>query len=66
MTYYDSAADMLITKARAWAEFKAHGSTPEDFEEFLMDVIADPSTTLDDQGNICELDAQAALAWLGY
>lgn len=66
MTYFDSAEDMTITKARAWAEFKAHGSTHDDFEMFLMDVIADPATTLDDEGNIRELDAQAALAWLGY
>lgn len=66
MTYFDSAEDTMITKARAWSEFKTHGSTFEDFEAFLMDVIADPATTMDDEGNIRELDAQAALAWLGY
>lgn len=66
MTYFDSAEDMIITKARAWSEFKSHGSTHEDFEEFLMDVISESTTTLDDEGNISGLDAQSVLAWLGY
>lgn len=66
MTYYESAADMTVTKARAFKEFKAHGSNWEDFDAFLMDVIADPQTKLDDEGNIQEMSAQAVLAWLGY
>jgi hypothetical protein len=66
MTYYESAADMTVTKARAFKEFKAHGSNWEDFNAFLMDVIADPQTKLDDEGNIQEMSAQAVLAWLGY
>ena len=66
MTYYESAADMTVTKARAFKEFKAHSSNWEDFDAFLMDVIADPQTKLDDEGNIQEMSAQAVLAWLGY
>ena len=66
MTYYESAADMTVTKARAFKEFKAHGSNWEEFNAFLMDVIADPQTKLDDEGNIQEMSAQAVLAWLGY
>lgn len=66
MTYYESAADMTVTKARAFKEFKAHGSNWEDFNAFLMDIIADPQTKLDDEGNIQEMSAQAVLAWLGY
>ena len=66
MTYYESAADMTVTKARGFKEFKAHGSNWEEFNAFLMDVIADPQTKLDDEGNIQEMSAQAVLAWLGY
>lgn len=66
MTYFESAEGLTITKARAWSEFKSHGCTFEDFNEFLMDVIAAPSTVLDDEGYIREMDAQAVLAWLGY
>ena len=66
MTYYESAADMTVTKARAFKEFKAHGSNWEDFNAFLMDIIADPQTKLDDEGNVQEMSAQAVLAWLGY
>ena len=66
MTYYESAADMTVTKARAFKEFKAHGSNWEEFNAFLMDVIADPQTKLDDEGDIQEMSAQAVLAWLGY
>jgi len=66
MTYFESAENMIITKARAWSEFKAHGATREDFEDFLMDVISEPTTTLDEEGNICGLNAQSALVWLGY
>jgi len=66
MTYYESAEGVTITKARAFKEFKAHGSDWEDFDAFLMDVIADSDTVLDDEGNIQEIPAQAVLAWLGY
>lgn len=66
MTYFESAEGLKITKGRALHEFKTHGAPFEDFEAFLMDVISDPATTLDDEGNILEVNAQAVLVWLGY
>ena len=65
MTYYDSAADTMITKRRAYLEFKEHGLV-EEFEEFLMHVIAHPDTKIDDEGNITDVSAQATLQWIGY
>ena len=66
MTYLESAEGITITKSRAFKEFKDHGASHADFEEFLMDVIADPDTTLDDEGNVETLPAQSVLFWLGY
>ena len=65
MTYYDSAADITITKRRAYLEFKQHDLV-EEFEEFLMQVIAHPDTKVDDEGNITYVSAQATLEWIGY
>ena len=66
MTYYDSAKGVMITKRRAYLEFKKHGLGYDDFEDFLMEVIAHPSTVVCSEGNITEVDAQATLEWIGY
>ena len=52
-TYYDSAEETIITKARALKEFDDHCC--EDIEQFF-----------DDLGDHEEYDAQKVLAWLGY
>lgn len=53
-TYYESAEDVMITKARAMLELKRHGSE-SDADDFIRDL-----------GDCEEYDAQAVLAWLGY
>jgi hypothetical protein len=54
MTYYESAEDMRITNARAYAEFKAHGAE-NDWVEFTLWA-----------GNKEWYWAQDVLGWLGY
>ncbi len=51
-TYFDSAADVEITKTRALKEVAAHGSSVADF--------------LAEMGEREIYDAQAVLVWLGY
>lgn len=50
--YYESAEDIIISKARAKKEIEKHGSSWEEFVE--------------DNGDHVEYDAQAVLRWLGY
>lgn len=66
MTYLDSAADVTISKQRAFTELDKHGVSLEDRETFLMDIIGYPNTKLDSEGNIVSIDAQDVLFWLGY
>jgi hypothetical protein len=54
MTYYESAEDTLITKARAYKEFAKHGVT-DDWAEFVLWA-----------GDKQEYWAQDVLGWLGY
>lgn len=54
MTYYESAQDVIITKARARYELKRHGVENE-FEKFLSDM-----------GDRAEYSANKVLEWLGY
>ena len=58
MTYYESAAAIRISRARALAELRKHGVCSEsEINEFFADVECDSFGTY---------DAQAVLAWLGY
>ena len=52
MTYYESAADEVITLARAATECRKHGA---DVAEMIADL-----------GERETYDAQAVLRWLGY
>jgi hypothetical protein len=54
MTYYESAEDILITKARAYQEFVKHSVT-DDWAEFILWA-----------GDKQEYWAQDVLGWLGY
>lgn len=54
MTYYESAEDVVITKARAYKEFEKHGVAGE-WDMFLSDM-----------GDKEEYEAQGVLGWLGY
>lgn len=53
MTYYETAEDVIITRARAVQELRRHGIT--DTTEFDSDM-----------GICAEYNAQAVLQWLGY
>ena len=66
MTYSESAEGITITKARAYKELMDHGHSKEDWLSFLLDIIADEGTVLDEEGNITHMEAGAVLAWLGY
>lgn len=58
MTYYESAENLRISRARALAELRKHGVCGDnELAEFFADVECDESGTY---------DAQAVLAWLGY
>lgn len=52
MTYFESAEDLTITRARAIREVISHGC---DVADFLADC-----------GLLDEYDAQTVLTWLGY
>ena len=65
-TYYDTAVDIMITTDRARLEFTRHGMDDAAFEDFLFDVTAHPSTRMSVEGFVLEVEAQAALEWLGY
>jgi hypothetical protein len=54
MTYYESAVGVVITKARAYKEFKAHGAAC-DWAEFIA-WAGDRET----------YQAEDVLGWLGY
>lgn len=54
MTYYESAENVTITKARAFKEFEKHG------------VVCEWGMFLSDMGDKEEYKAQDVLAWLGY
>ena len=64
--YYDSAEGVMISLKRAWAEFRRRHADHEDWDQFLADVAASPTTERDASGEIARVDAQAVLAWLGY
>ena len=66
MTYSESAQGQMISKARALVEFKKHGMDYNDFEEYLMEVIADPDTILNEDDNIVTVNASTVMLWLGY
>jgi len=66
MTYSESAEGVMVTKARAYKELMAHGHSKEDWLSFLLDIIADKGTVLDEEGNITHIEAGSVLAWLGY
>lgn len=53
MTYYETAEDVIITRARAVQELRRHGVT--DTTEFDADMGIYP-----------EYNAQDVLQWLGY
>jgi hypothetical protein len=55
MTYYESAEGQTMTFERVELEFKRHGQTQEDLEEFLDEFGLRPL-----------FDAQDVLEWLGY
>jgi hypothetical protein len=55
MTYYESAADIRISRARAQFELLEHGTGDSPWIEFLADV-----------GDRDTCDAQEVLDWLGY
>jgi len=66
MTYLESAESIMVTRARAFREFKDHGMPFSDFDDFLKDVMRDHRTSLDSEGNVDTLPAEAVLLWLGY
>ena len=55
MSYYESAEGQTITLERVKLEFKRHGQTEEDFEQFIKDLGLRPLYY-----------AQEVLEWLGY
>ena len=65
MTYYESAEEVTISKARAFKEICDHGAK-EDWQEFLMHAITLKSTKVNDEGYIVEMEATTVLHWLGY
>ena len=54
-TYYESAEDILVSKACAVNEIRKHGGTDESVAEFLREV-----------GDRDCYGAQEVLRWLGY
>lgn len=54
-TYYNSAEDTVISKARALLELKRHGTPESEFSQFFKDCGDFPTYT-----------AQFVLRWLGY
>lgn len=55
VSYYESAADEIITIKRALLELDAHGVPESERELFFTEVGFKP-----------EYDAQEVLRWLGY
>ena len=56
MTYFESAAGIIISKTRALTELRRHGLFhPEDFADFFADM-----------GEKDAYSASAVLCWLGY
>ncbi len=55
MSYYESAEDCRITKARAMKELRDHGTSDEDVSRFLAE-----------KGDCPTYEAQQVLRWLGY
>lgn len=55
MTYYESAEGQTMTLERVEVEFKQHGQTQEDLEQFIDDFGLRPL-----------YDAQEVLEWLGH
>lgn len=66
MTYSESAEGITITKARAYKELMDHGHSKEDWLSFLLDIIADEGTVLDEEGSITHMEAGVVMTWLGY
>jgi hypothetical protein len=54
MSYYESAEDMEISRARALDEIERHGATPD-----LVDFFRE-------YGRKASYNAQDVLDWLGY
>ncbi len=59
-TYYESAAGVTITRARAFREIASHVA------ECGSDLAAETLAFLEDLGDHETYEAQAVLEWLGY
>ena len=62
-SYYESAEDITISKARAILELRNHGHRSKNESGIYQDSI---ESFLEDVGDLDQYDAQTVLTWLGY